>query len=285
MSSTKILVTGSNGQLGKSIESVAALYPGYEFLFATRETLPIDNADAVASVFASFKPDYVVNAAAYTAVDKAESDKTGADTINASAVGILAGASKELGAKFIHISTDYVFNGKSERPYTEEDDTDPVNHYGASKLAGEILAREKNPDSIVIRTAWVYSEFGNNFVKTMMRLMKDRKEIGVVYDQVGAPTYAPDLATTILEVIKAPTWVPGVYHYSNRGKISWFDFAQAIKMRIESSCNVKAITTAEFPTPAKRPSFSLLDTGKIRETYSLQIPQWEESLDICFKKL
>jgi dTDP-4-dehydrorhamnose reductase len=285
MSTKKILVTGANGQLGKSLQSIGGDYPGFEFLFTARDTLSIDNEDAVAAAFASFKPDYVVNAAAYTAVDKAESDKDGAHTINATAVGILAGASRELGAKFIHVSTDYVFDGKSEIPYKEDHFTDPVNNYGASKLAGEQLAVEKNPDVIIIRTAWVYSEFGNNFVKTMMRLMKDRKEIGVVYDQVGTPTYAPDLAGAILGIISNETWVPGIYHYSNRGKISWFDFAQAIKMRIGSECNVKAITTPEFPTPAKRPAFSLLDTSKIRDTFSIEIPQWEESLDVCMKRL
>ena len=285
MSTKRILVTGANGQLGKSLQSVSSEYPTFKFLFTARDTLSIDDEAAVAASFGDFKPDYVINAAAYTAVDKAESDNEGANAVNATAVGILARASKELGAKFIHVSTDYVFDGRSEAPYKEDHLTDPVNNYGASKLAGEKLAVEKNPESIIIRTAWVYSEFGNNFVKTMMRLMKDRKEIGVVYDQVGTPTYARDLAVAILDIVKSETWVAGIYHYSNRGKISWFDFAQAIKLKIGSDCNVKAITTPEFPTPAKRPAFSLLDTSKIRNTYSLDIPQWEDSLDICLQRL
>jgi dTDP-4-dehydrorhamnose reductase len=285
MNKKKVLVTGSNGQLGRSLQSISGEFPSLEFIFTGRDTLSIEDDRAVASAFAAFKPDFVINAAAYTAVDKAESDKEGAISINATAVGILAGASAELGARFIHVSTDYVFDGSSETPYKEDHFTDPVNNYGASKLAGEKIAGEKNPDSIIIRTAWVYSEFGNNFVKTMMRLMKDRKEIGVVYDQIGAPTYAADLARAILIIINGDSWVPGIYHYSNRGKISWFDFAQAVKLAIGSECNVKAITTPEFPTPAKRPAFSLLDTSKIRDTYALEIPQWEESLAICMKKL
>jgi dTDP-4-dehydrorhamnose reductase len=290
MAKQKILVTGANGQLGQSLKTISSDYPQFEFHFAGRDTISIDDAGAVSDAFAAFGPNYVINAAAYTAVDKAESDKEGAIAVNGKAVGILAEAAKNSGAGFIHVSTDYVFDGLSEQPYSEDHLTDPVNNYGASKLAGEKLALEKNNGSIIIRTAWVYSEFGNNFVKTMLRLMKDRKEIGVVYDQVGAPTFATDLARAILDIIaktesKELSWTPGLYHYSNSGRISWFDFAESIKLKTNQACKVNAITTPEFPTPAKRPAFSLLDTSKIRKTYELEIPQWEESLDVCLKKL
>ncbi|MHA4846314.1 dTDP-4-dehydrorhamnose reductase [Flavitalea antarctica] len=290
MAKQKIFVTGANGQLGQSLKAISSDYPQFEFLFAGRDTVSIDDEAAVNTAIASFGPQYVINAAAYTAVDKAESDKEGAIDINGKAVGILAEASKKAGAAFVHVSTDYVFNGLSSEPYSEDHLTDPVNNYGASKLVGEKLALEKNEESIIIRTAWVYSEFGNNFVKTMLRLMKDRPEIGVVHDQVGAPTFATDLARAILDIVDKTSgnkrsWTPGLYHYSNSGRISWFNFAEAIKSKTNQSCRVKAITTAEFPTPAKRPAFSLLDTSKIRNTYGLEIPGWEESLDICLKKL
>ena len=290
MAKYTILVTGANGQLGQSLKSISDAYPQFHFHFAARDTMPIDNEETVKATFDAIRPHYCINAAAYTAVDKAESDKETAMAVNGTAVGLLAAASKQAGAGFIHVSTDYVFNGLSETPYKEDHPTEPVNNYGASKLAGEKLALDNNPAAIVIRTAWVYSEFGNNFVKTMIRLMKERKEVGVVYDQVGAPTYAPDLAHAILHIItttlegKMP-WVPGLYHYSNLGKISWFEFAQAIRKNIASECNVKALTTAEFPTVAKRPAFSLLDTTKIRENYALRIPQWQQSLDACLSKL
>lgn len=290
MAKTTILVTGANGQLGQSIGSISNEYPQFDFQFVTRDSVSIDNAAEVDAAFTKVQPNYCINAAAYTAVDKAENDEEGAVAINGTAVGILADASKKAGVRFIHVSTDYVFDGLSETPYKEDHDTDPVNIYGASKLAGENLALKKNEQSIIIRTAWVYSEFGNNFVKTMLRLMKDRKEIGVVADQVGAPTYATDLARGILDIIEKTSgnqlaWTPGLYHYSNRGRISWFDFAESIKVKTKQSCKVNAITTSEFPTPAKRPAFSLLDTSKIRQTYRLEIPQWEESLDLCLGKL
>jgi len=284
-----ILVTGANGQLGQSLTSISDAYPQFSFHFVARDTMAIDDEVAVKRTFDEIKPHYCINAAAYTAVDKAENDKDGPMAVNGTAVGILARASKAAGAGFIHISTDYVFNGLSETPYKEDHATDPVNNYGASKLAGEKLALELNPAAIIIRTAWVYSEFGNNFVKTMTRLMRERKDLGVVRDQVGAPTYAPDLAGAILEIIRKTLdgklpWVPGIYHYSNAGKISWFDFAEAIRSGIESDCNVRPITTAEFPTPAKRPAFSLLDTSRIRETYQIAIPRWQDSLEVCLKK-
>jgi dTDP-4-dehydrorhamnose reductase len=291
MANTKIFITGANGQLGNSLKSIAAEYPGFECKFAARDTVSIDDREGLKRIFDEFKPQYCINAAAYTAVDKAETDKETAFLVNGTAVGLLAELSSAAGTKFIHVSTDYVFNGNSSVPYREDNETDPVNNYGDSKLAGEKLALQHDPSSIIIRTAWVYSEFGNNFVKTMMRLMKDRKEIGVVYDQVGTPTYAPDLARAIFDIIKKAgsqqelPWVPGIYHYSNLGRISWFDFAEAIKTRTNAACKVNAITTPEFPTPAKRPAFSLLDTSKIQETYKVTIPHWEASLDTCMRKI
>ena len=285
MANKKILVTGANGQLGKSLHSIAAEYPSFDFTFAGRDSVAVDDAVSVSSAFAEVKPDFCVNAAAFTAVDKAETDNATARIVNGTAVGILAAACAAAGAKFIHVSTDYVFNGLSEVPYKEDHPTDPVNQYGTSKLLGEALALLKNPESVIIRTAWVYSEYGNNFVKTMMRLMKERKEVGVVMDQIGAPTYARDLAHAILDIISGSEWVPGIYHYSNRGKISWYEFAEAIKIKNGFDCVVKPITTPEFPTPAKRPAFSLLDTSKISETFELRIPGWEESLDVCLGNL
>jgi dTDP-4-dehydrorhamnose reductase len=245
---------------------------------------------AVQNQFAAHHPAYCINCAAYTAVDKAETEKEIAYQVNAEGPRILADACKAYNTRFIHISTDYVFNGQSPTPYNEEAPTDPVNLYGASKLKGEQLCQEANPDTIIIRTAWVYSSFGKNFVKTMMKLMHDRPAINVVNDQVGAPTYAADLAKCMLHIIDSSQlsiagWRPGIYHYSNQGRISWYDFAVAIKELTGSACTVNPIPSEQFPTPAKRPAFSLLDTQKIRHTFQCTIPSWKESLQQCIKLL
>jgi dTDP-4-dehydrorhamnose reductase len=239
----------------------------------------------VENYFLGLKPQYCINCAAYTAVDKAESEQDMAMLVNREAVGNLAAVCKKFNTKLIHISTDYVFDGESETPYQPDDQTGPISIYGISKLKGEGLCLKENADAIIIRTAWVYSEFGNNFVKTMMRLMKDRPEIKVVNDQVGAPTYAADLAKAILDIINSGNWVSGIYHYSNKGKISWYDFAVAIKEMIGSSCIVHPIPTIDYPTPAKRPKFSLLDTSKITSKFGIQIPEWRESLRRCMTRL
>lgn len=290
MSQPVILVTGANGQVGQELQVLAALYPAFAFVFTDRENMSIHDEAAVQQVFATHRPAYCINCAAYTAVDKAETEQEAAYAINAEGTRILADAARQYNTRLVHISTDYVFNGQSPVPYKEDAATDPVNQYGASKLKGEELCMQHNPAAIIIRTAWVYSSFGKNFVKTMMRLMQDRPAINVVNDQVGAPTYAADLAKCILDIIancqlNIAHWHPGIYHYSNQGRISWFDFAVAIKELTGSSCAVHPIPSEQFPTPAKRPSFSLLDTNKIRRTFHCTIPDWKTSLQQCIKLL
>jgi dTDP-4-dehydrorhamnose reductase len=285
MSQPVILVTGSNGQLGKELQELANLYPAYRFVFASREDLKLHHFGLVENFFVGLQPQYCINCAAYTAVDKAESEQDMAMLVNGEAVGNLAAVCKKYNTKLIHISTDYVFDGESEMPYKTDDKTGPISMYGISKLKGEELCKKENSDAIIIRTAWVYSEFGNNFVKTMIRLMKERPEIKVVSDQIGAPTYAADLAKACLDIIDSGKWQSGIYHYSNTGKISWYDFAVAIKEMIGSSCIVHPIPTTDYPTPAKRPKFSLLDTTKIRSVFGVQIPEWRESLQKCVGRL
>lgn len=290
MSRPGILVTGANGQLGKSLRSLEGAFPAFEFSFLTKEDLPIQDARQVNEYFKEHRPAFCINAAAYTAVDKAETDKEMAFSVNRDAVGNLAMSGKIYGTKLVHISTDYVFDGTSSHPYKETSPAKPQNTYGESKLQGEQIAEQNDPSSMIIRTAWVYSEYGNNFVKTMIRLMKEREKINVVSDQVGAPTYAGDLAAAILDIVarsyvSSQTWIPGIYHYSNKGQISWYDFACTIKELTGSSCQVSPIPTTEYPTPAKRPSFSLLDTYKISKTFNLNIPEWRDSLEVCLAKM
>jgi len=285
MSSKKILVTGSNGQLGSELKELALSFPQFQFLFFDRGQLPVNDKIKVEDVIAQHRPDYLINCAAYTAVDKAESERELANEINGTAVGILASICKKYGTKFIHVSTDYVFNGNASKPLKETNSVDPVNAYGASKLLGEQLALQNNPESIIIRTSWVYSFYGKNFVKTMMRLMKEKESIGVVNDQIGSPTYAADLAEAILQIISSGQWKGGIYNFSNEGIISWFDFANEIKRLIDSSCVVSPLTTEQFPTPAKRPKYSVLDKTKIRQTFSIQLKDWKESLEVCVGKL
>jgi dTDP-4-dehydrorhamnose reductase len=297
MAKPVILVTGANGQLGKELQVLAEFHDNYSFVFATKEDLPIQDEAQVQQYFSKHKPAFCVNCAAYTAVDKAENDKETAFAVNATATGILAAASRSHNTKFIHISTDYVFDGQSPVPYKEDAPVNPMNTYGVTKLKGEQLCLEKNPDAIIIRTAWVYSGFGNNFVKTMIRLMSERPSVNVVNDQVGTPTYAADLARCIMHIILVSqpktqnpkpgtgNWVPGIFHYSNKGRISWYDFAVAIKEMTHSNCVVNPIPSSQYPTPAKRPSFSLLDTHKIDETYHCEIPEWKDGLERCLQKL
>ena len=285
MAKPVILVTGANGQLGKELQVLAEFLDDYSFVFATKEDLPIQDEARVQEYFAKHKPAFCINCAAYTAVDKAETDKENAYAINATATGILATAGKTYNTKFIHVSTDYVFDGQSPIPYKEDAPTNPINVYGASKLKGEQLCLQENPNAIIIRTAWVYSGFGHNFVKTMLRLMNERPSINVVNDQVGAPTYAADLARAIIHIITTKQWTPGIFHYSNKGRISWYDFAEAIKEMTHSNCIVNPIPSSQYPTPAKRPSFSLLDTQKIYETFHCEIPGWKDGLERCLQKL
>lgn len=281
-----ILVTGSNGQLGKELKVLADHYPQFRFVFASREDLKIHHYGLVENYFIATKPNYCINCAAYTAVDKAENEKDAAMLVNAEAVGNLAAVCKKYQTKFIHISTDYVFDGESEVPYKEDDPTHPINTYGQSKLTGEQLCMKEDKDAIIIRTSWVYSSYGHNFVKTMIRLMNERTELNVVDDQIGSPTYAADLAEVILKIIHKDqlsiiNWTPGIYHYSNEGKISWYNFAVTISELIGSNAKLHPISTAEFPTPAKRPRFSLLNKEKIKKTYQISIPEWKDSLKKC----
>jgi len=280
-----ILVTGSNGQLGKELQQLSISYPQFHFVFASRDDLKLEHYDLVENFLTATKPQYCINCAAITAVDKAESEQDMAMLVNGEAVGNLAAVCKIVHTKLIHISTDYVFDGESETPYKEDDATNPINTYGASKLMGEQLCMKENEDAIIIRTSWVYSSFGHNFVKTMMRLMSERNELNVVSDQVGSPTYAADLAKVILEIIASGKWERGIYHYSNEGKISWYEFALAIKELNASKAIIHPILTAEYPTPALRPKFSLLNKDKIKTAFQVQVPDWEYSLKKCIVKL
>jgi dTDP-4-dehydrorhamnose reductase len=281
----RISVTGSNGQLGREFARMAENYSNFEFIFLSRDVFPLDDPGRMEAWILEHPVDYFIHCAAYTAVDKAESEKEKAFKANATAPGLIAGLLSKKKSKFIHISTDYVFDGTSITPLTEEANTNPVNFYGLSKLEGERLVLKNNPASIVIRTSWLYSAYGNNFVKTMMRLMKDRESIGVVHDQTGSPTYAGDLAKAIMRIIDSGRFIPGIYHYSNEGETTWFEFASEIKRLTGSACNVLPILASEYPTPAKRPAYSLMDKSKIRKTYGLDIPDWQSSLAYCIDTL
>lgn len=281
----KILVTGANGQLGKELRLLEAAYPGFEFLFLGREDLPIHHFEMLRHYFSLYQPAFLVNCAAYTAVDRAESEKDLAFQVNGEAVGVMAAVCKQYGTQFLHLSTDYVFDGNASQPYKESDPVHPQSVYGASKLEGERQAILYCPEAIIIRTSWVYSEFGKNFVKTMLKLMAEKEEIRVVNDQLGSPTYAADLAKAILVIISSGKWVPGVYHFSNDGIISWYDFAVEIARMTGSQCKVLPIPGSEYPSPAKRPAWSVLDHNKIREVYGIQGRPWKESLQECLLQL
>ncbi|MGC4235196.1 MAG: dTDP-4-dehydrorhamnose reductase [Niabella sp.] len=286
MSAKKILVTGSNGQLGSEIRELSNRYPEYIFLFTDKEELSIIDEKAVNTFFDEHQPAFCINCAAYTAVDKAEdpAERPLVEALNADAAGYLAKACARHHAKLIHISTDYVFDGNSTVPYKETDITEPTSVYGITKLSGEQQAMAYT-DSIIIRTAWVYSPYGKNFVKTMLHLMHNKPHISVVSDQYGTPTYAADLAAVIMQIVASDKWYPGVYHYTNEGQISWYEFALAIKEITGAACEVKAIPTSEYPTPARRPAWSVLDKSKIREVYSIAIPGWRKSLEACISKI
>lgn len=281
----KILVTGANGQLGKELRDIAKQYTDFEFLFLSREDLPIHHFELVRNTFHAFMPDYCINCAAYTAVDKAETEKELAYIVNTASVGILAAVAAAMQCKFIHISTDYVYDGDKKGEHVEEDLPGPVSVYGDSKLKGELAAIENNPTSIIIRTSWVYSVHGNNFVKTMMRLLRDRPEISVVNDQHGSPTWAADLAAFIMHVIGYANWQPGVYNFSNEGNITWYDFANEIKQLISADCKINPIPTSGYPTPAKRPANSLMSKDKIISNFAYTPIDWRVSLKNCIRAL
>ena len=280
----KVLVTGAAGQLGSEIRAIA---PAEGYIFADRSVLDISDKEVMALFIDLNDIDTIINCAAYTAVDKAEEDGENADLINHIAIKNMAEIAREKGLKLVHVSTDYVFDGKNYKPYTEEDRPNPTGVYGKTKLAGEEAMMKIAPrNSIIIRTSWVYSSFGNNFVKTMLRLGKERDELGVIYDQIGTPTYAADLAAAILEILpKIDNPKPEIYHYSNEGAISWYDFAKEIMKMAKLSCQINPIETWQYPTPAKRPHYSLLNKAKIKRDFDVTIPYWKDSLSICLTKL
>ncbi len=284
----KVLVTGANGQLGWELAQASKLFPQFEFVFVDRNAMDLSNPTELEGIVTLFAPDAIINTAAYTAVDKAETETLLAHTINADAVLTLAQIAKQKNITFITYSTDYVFNGNATSPYDTETPIDPVNYYGQTKADGEQMAMEANPNTIIIRTSWVFSSHGNNFVKTMMRLMKDKDALNVVGDQKGRPTFAKDLALAtikILEKINTGKTIKGIYHYANSGETTWFGFAEKIKALANLECDLTAITSDKFPTPAKRPAYSVLDTQKIEKDLEIEIPSWESALKQCIYQL
>ena len=280
-----ILITGCNGQLGNEMQLLEKEYPQHQWFNTDVQELDITNQLAVNQFVAQHQIDGVVNCAAYTAVDKAEDSKELCTTLNTVAPSYLADAVAKRGGWMIQISTDYVFDGTKHTPYVETDTPCPNSVYGSTKLAGEIGVTKFCQRSMIIRTAWLYSTFGNNFVKTMIRLGNEKPELGVIFDQIGTPTYARDLARVIMVAIEQGI-KPGVYHFSNEGVISWYDFTKAIhRLAGITSCHVRPLHTAEYPTPAHRPHYSVLDKTKIKKTYDIEVPYWEESLKDCIEKL
>ena len=276
-----ILITGCNGQLGNEMQLLEKQYPQHSWFNTDVQELDITNQEAINQFVQENHIDGIVNCAAYTAVDKAESDRQLATSLNAVAPAYLAAAVEERRGWFIQISTDYVFNGTNHKPYVENDTPCPDSVYGSTKLAGELAAQKFCNRTMIIRTAWLYSTFGNNFVKTMIRLGKEKEQLGVIFDQIGTPTYARDLATAIMTAIEKGIQ-PGVYHFSNEGVISWYDFAKAIhRLAGITTCHVRPLHTKEYPTPARRPAYSVLDKTKIKQTYNIEVPYWEESLAEC----
>ena len=281
----RILITGCNGQLGNEMQLLEKENPQHSYFNTDVAELDITDEAAIVKFVEDNKIDGIVNCAAYTAVDKAEDNQELCRKLNTVAPGYLAAAVEKRGGWMIQISTDYVFDGTNHTPYTEDESTCPNSVYGSTKLEGEQAAQKGCKRTMIIRTAWLYSTFGNNFVKTMIRLGKEKPELGVIFDQIGTPTYARDLAVAIFAAINQGV-VPGIYHFSNEGVISWYDFTKAIH-RIAGiiTCHVRPLHTAEYPTPANRPHYSVLDKTKIKQTYNLEIPYWEESLAQCVKKL
>ena len=282
----RILVTGSNGQLGKTLHRLFDKENRENVVYTDVDTLDLTDKEALEFFFQKESFDIIINCAAYTAVDKAETNSVACSKVNVEAVNNIAEIARRLRIRVIHISTDYVFNGENHRPYEENDTPDPRSTYGHTKLTGEGTLKSFCPSSIIIRTAWLYSEYGNNFLNTMLKLACERKEIKVVSDQIGTPTYAKDLAQLIIKIIDAEEWKPGVYHFTNEGVASWYDFAKAI-FRISGNKNIKVIPilSKDYPTVAKRPHYSVLNKSKIKKTYGIEIAYWEDALAKCITKL
>jgi dTDP-4-dehydrorhamnose reductase len=280
-----ILITGSKGQLGNEMQLAAQSYPQYKFIYTDVDELDICNKQSLANFVKHNSVNFIVNCAAYTAVDKAEDDVDLCYKINYEALKNIAEVATENNIKVIHVSTDYVFDGTNYKPYTEDQTVCPQSVYGKSKLAGEQALSNNCKQSVIIRTSWLYSTFGNNFVKTMIKLGTERESLNVIFDQIGTPTYAADLAEVILKIISYQHFTPGIYHFSNEGVCSWYDFTKTIHRMANISCHVQPIETKDYPTRAPRPHYSVLNKAKIKLTYDVQIPHWEESLQKCINIL
>jgi dTDP-4-dehydrorhamnose reductase len=283
---TTVLVTGSNGQLGNELRRAVSLFPHFQFIFTDVEQLDITDAAAVTMFFESNTISAIINCAAYTAVDKAEEDEALCYRINCHAVEVLGAVALNYGAQMIHVSTDYVFDGKSYLPYCEDFPVAPASVYGKSKLAGELALMKVNPNAVIVRTSWLYSSFGNNFVKTMLKLGHERDELKVVFDQVGTPTYAADLAVALLRVLDAGATHSGIFHFSNEGVCSWYDFTIRIhQLAGITTCRVLPIESREYPAKTPRPHYSVLNKAKIKSVYGVQVPHWEDGLRRCILAL
>lgn len=278
---TTILITGSKGQLGNEMQQAAVRFPAFNYIYTDVAELDICDKSALDAFVKANNVNVIVNCAAYTAVDKAEDDVELCYKINRDAVRNIAEVASDNKVKVVHVSTDYVFDGTNYLPYTEDMPVCPATVYGKSKLEGEQALLENCKESVILRTAWLYSSFGNNFVKTMMKLGTERDSLGVIFDQVGTPTYAADLADAILQLLSNETFVPGIYHFSDEGVCSWYDFTKTIHRMANITCDVKPIETKDYPARTPRPHFSVLNKGKIKSTYGISIPHWEVSLEKC----
>jgi dTDP-4-dehydrorhamnose reductase len=282
---TTILITGSHGQLGNEMQQAAVRFPQFKFIYTDVEELDICNKAAVDAFVKANAVNVIVNCAAYTAVDKAEDDVELCYKINSNAVRNIGEVATAKNLKVVQVSTDYVFDGTNHMPYTEDEPVCPATVYGKSKLAGELALMETCKQVVIIRTSWLYSSFGNNFVKTMIKLGTERDSLNVIFDQIGTPTYAADLADTILKILSHETFIPGMYHFSDEGVCSWYDFTKTIHRIAGISCDVRPIETKDYPARTPRPHYSVLNKAKIKTTYRITIPHWEESLERCMKIL
>ncbi len=281
----KILVTGASGQVGNEIRELAPLLSSYSFVFAKHSDLDITSVKDIETLFSVQNFYAVINCAAYTAVDKAESEKEIAFNVNEKGAQNIAAATAKYNCRLVHISTDFIFDGTAHVPISETETPHPLSVYGLSKLRGEEAVLEQDKNAVVLRTSWVYSNYGNNFVKTILKLCKERDTLNIIADQTGTPTYARDLASAILHIVQLPEWKPGFYNYSNEGSATWYDFAIAIRDLAGLQTHIKPIDTSQYPTAATRPKYSVLNKKKVKETFGFQIPYWRHSLQTCIALL